>query len=506
MNNYIDGGLELKPSIESFDFDEKTHPVTNFDPVLLMLSEPSSVLDLITGDSLKGFIFKLNVQDGKSSYTEFNLEEKKQVEVTHFALKFVVISDTESSLDKFDGNNKETDTAELFKTEAKMQQEIWKQTYLTYGGEIAPSVGNITFLEGSEDIIDLLEYLKDRGVNTTQEAIEVIDYLKNVYEINKGFKLGILLMKNYENSKPYYEYFEEYIDLLNTSPADVLLAAKKKYLNIRQKTLIKLLRLALLGYIHLDFHSGNSLNTEDSCVIIDYGKAVSIKKDNHDFTIDKYKRYMLNKNSAWDIDDRFVYVTDRKTRVSYYLRRVKDSFDSLFQGLKILEGHVKKRFKRVTTQDTVNLFDTIIKSIETIDSYTYGYSFRDFSSQMENLIDNFDDDESANKSMDLNELYGGDFAKRLVKEMKYANAKEPKKKNRNIYRIPMVDAATVNANILGKKSKRDTRSWAPVFNKHGGKTIKKTASRIVKSKFHTNKKMMKIKSSKSKSKKKQISI
>ena len=129
----INGGLELKPredASSSSSSEEKNVEVeTNFDPVLSMLTEPSSVLDLITASSLKGFIFKLDVQDGKSSYTEFNLEEKKQVEVTHFALKFVVISDSESSLDKFDGNNKETDTAKLFITEAKMQQEIWKQTY-----------------------------------------------------------------------------------------------------------------------------------------------------------------------------------------------------------------------------------------------------------------------------------------------------------------------------------------------------------------------------------------
>jgi len=195
MSEIIHGGLELKS--EKITSILEKRKVTNFDPVLSMLIEPTSTLGLITASSLKGFIFSLHVPKN-TKYTEYDSTTDGQLDVENFALKIVIISNEEERLLDFNGKRKYTETGEGFRTEADMQQTIWKQSYLTNGGEIAPSVGNITFLEGYDGIIKLLETLKYH-INTTSEAIEALNFLISVYKNNNNnnLKLGILLMKNY---------------------------------------------------------------------------------------------------------------------------------------------------------------------------------------------------------------------------------------------------------------------------------------------------------------------
>jgi len=174
-NKIINGGLELKkPTNASASSEEKKHDVTNFDPVSSMLNDPSSSLGIITASSLKGFIFKLDVEDGKSTYTEYNLQEEKQVEVTHFALKVVVISDKYEGLIGRNGNGNDktvTITEKKFKAQAATQQEIWKQTHLTVGGEIAPSVGDVVILEGKyrDNLLD--ELIRKRNASSDVKSI-----------------------------------------------------------------------------------------------------------------------------------------------------------------------------------------------------------------------------------------------------------------------------------------------------------------------------------------------
>ena len=81
-------------------------------------------------------------------------------------------------------------------SEARTQQDIWKQTFLTHGGEIAPSIGNKTILEGKNVINKLLDNLRLKYKNNSNITV-LMAYLKKVYETNDKFGLGILTMKNY---------------------------------------------------------------------------------------------------------------------------------------------------------------------------------------------------------------------------------------------------------------------------------------------------------------------
>jgi hypothetical protein len=401
MTTCINGGLELK-GIEHKGSNVDSG--TNLDPVSTMLREPSTVLDLITAKSLRGFIFKLDVQPGKSRYTEYNLRNNKREEVNHFALKFVVISVSEEEGDDIlpvldlghEGKpDKMTESKKSFIDESKMQQEIWKQTYLTQGGEIAPSVGNISFLEGSrEDIIIFLKYLANRG-STTQKAKQILRYFIRLFFNTKfNYKLGILVMKNYKDSKVFEDYYYAFLSKYqNKQHASV----RQQYLTVRQNVLIKVLRLALLGYIHLDFHEGNSLidSISNSCVIIDYGRALKIKNSRGEFTSENYIKYLLTENDK--------LIVSEQQKVVF-----KRNFETLFGYLKSLEKSINSMN---STDDLSETFRRVIESIRVIDADTQLLLYGSEGSQMTCLLYDF------NNEFSSSDLYGGDFARRLLDEI-----------------------------------------------------------------------------------------
>ena len=439
MSSIIKGGLELTGT----DFLKNTQLKTNFDPVLSMLINPSSTLDLITASSLKGFIFKLNVPKSVSSYTEYrlknnNTESFMKDEVESFALKFVVISDSEKRLPVFidkktnERRNKATDTANDFINEARIQQDIWRESYKKKGGEIAPSLGNITFIQGNKGIVEFLTYLKTHS-NTTYNAKQVLIYLIDNIFSNSSYvnsELGILLMENYKNSKTFSDYFKYYKDNKpnhNLLDEQTLKELKRVYLTIRQNIIIKIIRLALLGYIHLDLHGGNSLiNTDDgTCVIIDYGRAVNVKNG-----IDKFLNYISkNKN---------VNVQDIKRDASY--NELKGAFDTLETNLK----NILKKNK----DSERNTIETIIDSIHFIDKFHNRYIYGKDYSQFSSLLYNFNGDFSNDDFYTLNDRF-----------YKYIEDRDiPDINRRNIYKILNYDknAFTVNSSIINEQIKDST--------------------------------------------------
>ena len=441
MPNYINGGLEVKLENKDIfrEYDDKQRelkmePITNFDPILSMLMEPYSTLDLITADSLKGFIFNLHVPQN-TKYTEYDLEQDKQVDVTSFVLKIVVISNKDERIGVFNDIKKNTETAEGFMEEAKLQQEIWKYSYLEDGGEIAPSVGNISVLEGSDGIIRLLKYLRDNHNNTTKKAKDVIDWLiKQMINSKERYnKLGILLMKNYNKSKTFRDCKNEYQTAKKTLQGDLLSQSRQKYLTIRQNILIKVLRLALLGYIHLDLHSGNSLVdvTNNSCVIIDYGRAVKIKRNVNVYSMDKYIQYIGDNHKEIS---KLTSSTDRFDRANELINSkiiLMRSFDSLFRNLKDLGiGLFSNKMIAIIFDDitTIDLFTNIL---------LYGKQVV----QMQSLVLNV-----VNDDFTSDELYGTIDIKSV-----YSISKSKISKNikiRNIYKIPTLSKATIESSIL----------------------------------------------------------
>lgn len=352
-SRYTYGGLEIKK--------EK---VNKFDTFLEMLKDKESVLDLITDGSLKGFIFSLKVEDGKSNYTEDGKD------VNNFALKIVIISENEDPL----GNGKYTETEKNFIAEASMQHEIWNNSHLNSQGEVAPSVGNLVILKNQQYIIKLLKEFYYYS-NTTQKAKDSLNFIYRCFSQRSQhpeYKLGILLMKNYKETEPFKNYVLKYKNDFKKQ--------KQKYLNIKQNILIKVLRLALLGYIHLDLHPGNSLASDNGfCVIIDYGRAVSIKNG----TMDNYIEYI-----AKEMSQITKKTTDEVIKEMYYKPyngnsmyfQLQESFKNLFYTLKFIKQHM---------QITNKIMEEFYKSIRTIDYITNMYLYRKNSAQMDDLL-NYD--------------------------------------------------------------------------------------------------------------------
>ena len=105
------GGLKLKDKSK-----------TGFAPVYDMIDH--GTLDVLTYESLKGFLFTLDVEQDVSEY--LNLRGSRFVEpVTNYILKFSVITDTnDETLNSCNGIEKATESAESYLEEAKLQQEI----------------------------------------------------------------------------------------------------------------------------------------------------------------------------------------------------------------------------------------------------------------------------------------------------------------------------------------------------------------------------------------------
>jgi hypothetical protein len=97
-----------------------------FQPVYDMIGHADSKLDVLTYSSLKGFLFTLELKDHVSEYYDLNRNTRQiNKPVTNYILKFSVIRDNNDDLPDCDGVEKESESAQSYFQEAKLQQTCW---------------------------------------------------------------------------------------------------------------------------------------------------------------------------------------------------------------------------------------------------------------------------------------------------------------------------------------------------------------------------------------------
>lgn len=286
-NINIKGGAKIIPKK-----GETIEELTGFLPVQKMLNSENAELDLLTYNSLKGFMFTLKVDSEESRYNTLGDSYLFDTPITNFILKIVVITPLNNIiLPKFEGIIKASESKESFFEEAKLQMKIWKNSILNGHTAICPSVANLSIFSETiflnnptifiDSLLDIPGIKKDKKIG----AINCLTYLKDFLLDNETIAptIGVMLMPNIENSFPFYSFIEN-IENPNVNRDFII-----SYLSAQ------VVRLFLIcKTIHFDLHEYNSLVKNDNeLIIIDFGRA-------SDLTSEKNDEY-LNINEKTDI-------------------------------------------------------------------------------------------------------------------------------------------------------------------------------------------------------------
>jgi hypothetical protein len=234
-----------------------------FEPVYEMIMNHKSKFKLMTASSLSGFIFTLEVPEDVSRYADINSDKTGFDKIiTNFVIKIVLTSSQGVSMGEYKKNVKIYETKDNFYKEARVQQKIWMKSIENGASEICPSVANLSFSD-KQNTQTLFSTLANKS-NNDKDMIDVLEFLNK----NNIEGMGILTMKNYTNSKTMTKYLAD----KNVSQKD-----KQHVLNY---TMVKVIRLALVGYVHYDLHTSNILVTDDinnKSVLIDFGRVIRIR-------------------------------------------------------------------------------------------------------------------------------------------------------------------------------------------------------------------------------------
>jgi len=261
MNNiYQNGGLFLIKN----SMNEKN---SGFYPIIEMILDNESIFSILTYSSLSGFIFTLTIPENKSRY-----KDQHNNIITSLLLKIVFIEDDESSFVYIDNDDKKnikvTETKQSFIKETLIQSDIWFES-INYKQEISPSVANLSIFDEISSITLLNKMIEkaNNDINTNNILIFLKKVIINRKNVSKG--IGLLTMKNYENTTTYYNFTSSF------NPYDPM--KYSTFRTVSKHLLIKLIRLADIGYIHLDLHDSNILViNNNNCLIIDFGRVGKI--------------------------------------------------------------------------------------------------------------------------------------------------------------------------------------------------------------------------------------
>jgi hypothetical protein len=293
MNLQI-GGLKLK------DKNKK-----GFLPIFDMVNKPTCVLDVLTYESLKGFMVSLNISPEETEYLGLSDQNQFTKPITSFILKFAVITkNNDDSLPEYKDIEKSSESKESYYEEAKLQQNIWKKSITGGRPEICPPVANFSLFD-NDNSKELCTFFQEK---TTGDMRGIFNYLFDCIN-NTIFGIGVIVMPKIVNSTTFGDFLEKDVSLETRNDVYASVSAQ-------------IIRLFIdVGVIHFDLHNGNVLvcppNTTTNnnsnnltSIIIDFGRASNILNDVDDEYLDKddkeelteQKNEFLNTLLSMDID------------------------------------------------------------------------------------------------------------------------------------------------------------------------------------------------------------
>ena len=183
-----------------------------FNSIMRMIQK--GVIDIISFNSLKGFIFKITI-DNIDDVEFFNYNNRTKIydiPVYSIVLKIAILSEKTYTLNdlifpnpntnKLYKHNKESDKINDFSNEANIQNRIYLKTIKGTGNPVCPSVIDNTILssEVSQKFLDFLYKKKKdpKNKNTTNYVIAYLYYIfqssADIDKIKRKFYLGIITM------------------------------------------------------------------------------------------------------------------------------------------------------------------------------------------------------------------------------------------------------------------------------------------------------------------------
>jgi len=310
------GGLKLK-NIEKHGFS----------PVYDMVDKDSSTVSLLTANSLKGFMFNLNVDEPNSEYLTLNGTRFTSV-VTRFILKFVVLTGVpDFYLGDYSGVRKSSESPNTFFEEAKLQQSIWKQSITGGRPAICPPVANLSMFDTINSARTLWFFF--RKTNTRPDANEAFDFIFN--SSNKiGRGIGILVMPTITQSTTLGKFYE--LPAESHFYGKLITDAEKS--EAVSNVFAQIARLFIeIGVIHFDLHTGNAMiyltpESEIKSSLIDFGRASNILSGESDDFLSKEQKEEHVKVEMKKFYDEFFSLTKLRDNSnetkSEYIRRVLD--------------------------------------------------------------------------------------------------------------------------------------------------------------------------------------
>ena len=287
---------------------KKNKEKVGFKPVEDMITSIGTKFDVLTANSLFGFMVTMDVPPKNAEYFgRSSGGSKLSNPITKYLLKLSVIDITQHYLDPIVLDlgrtyNKSCETATHFYKEAVLQQRIWLDSIIGGSVPICPDVYSISYNCG--DVLFNGSRNSSSSAFKRREVVkypQVYDYLMKYHTHNSSTKIGAIAMEYIPNSKTLYEVLFPDVDdefkrrALITAGAQVL----RLFLNH--------------SIIHVDLHLGNILVDENGMsYIIDFGIVLDLKDERSPF----YSRLMP------------FHIMESKARYNAYLQQRQNRKDS----------------------------------------------------------------------------------------------------------------------------------------------------------------------------------
>lgn len=263
----------------------------NFVSVLKMLNNPHCKISHVSYRSLKGFIFKLQLEhDEENPLTDDDIEfyalnETKtgfDAPVDALIIKMAILhqdidtkKEKEFALDEYtptvgkESYKKETDTYDNFQKEAVAQSEIYEKT-VAMGEPICPAVVDFSFFNEKDLTHKILEICLNKCADD-KEAVQMLNYIENAINKTDDTVLGMITM---ESAVEYGTFY----DIVNIQDVD------KNRFQLTEALMVAVIRLFNeTGIVHCDLHSDNSLVKENDdgsfkVYLIDFGRIMKMNE------------------------------------------------------------------------------------------------------------------------------------------------------------------------------------------------------------------------------------
>ena len=243
-----------------------------FKPVQDMIKSVGTDFNILTAESLFGFMLTMHVPSENAEYLGPSASGKKMTTpITEYLLKMSVIKESRVHLDPIVWNGrprvKSSETVMSFYREAKLQQKLWLQSIMGGKQPVCPDVYSISYdcgdmLFSSSSSSTSASTVKRRHLNHP----EVYDYLMTRH--TEGLKLGAIAMEYIPKSRSLYSIlYGPDIDDAYRNFACINAGAQ-------------ILRLFLdYGVVHGDLHAENVIVDESGMAyIIDFGRVLNLEE------------------------------------------------------------------------------------------------------------------------------------------------------------------------------------------------------------------------------------